>query len=57
MAIAIAILIATEQIPVESVEHYLFLGELGLDGSLRPINGVLPISLDYQQSGLTLIVP
>ena len=57
LAIAIAILIATEQIPVESVEHYLFLGELGLDGSLRPINGVLPISLDYQQSGLTLIVP
>ena len=57
LAIAIAILIATEQLPVESVAHYLFLGELGLDGTLRPVNGILPISLEYQHSDLTMILP
>lgn len=57
LAIAIAILIATEQLPVESVAHYLFLGELGLDGTLRPVNGILPISLEYQHSGLMMILP
>lgn len=57
LAIAVAILAATEQIPLPTVAPYLFIGELGLDGSLRPVNGILPISLEYQQSSLQMILP
>ena len=51
LAIAIAILAVTEQLHCENLDRYLLLGELSLDGSLRPVRGVLPISLDYAQSG------
>ena len=57
LAIAIAILAATEQLHCSNLEQYLFLGELGLDGSLRPVKGVLPISLEYCHTDYTLLVP
>ncbi len=57
LAIAIAILAATEQLHCNNLEQYLFLGELGLDGSLRPVKGVLPISLEYCHTDYTLLVP
>ncbi|MEO6318931.1 MAG: YifB family Mg chelatase-like AAA ATPase, partial [Acidimicrobiales bacterium] len=41
LAIAIALLVASEQLPPEVVEGRAFLGELGLDGSLRPVPGTL----------------
>jgi magnesium chelatase family protein len=41
LAIAIAILIASEQLEPGAVEGLAFLGELGLDGSLRPVPGTL----------------
>jgi len=57
LAIAVAILIATEQVQCDKLERYLLLGELGLDGSLRPVKGVLPISLEYNGSDNILLVP
>lgn len=57
LAIAVAILAATEQIPLDFLQRMIIIGELGLDGSLRPINGVLPLSLHYKDSGYQLIVP
>lgn len=56
LAIAIAILTATEQIPKTTLP-YVFIGELGLDATLRPVNGILPISLDYRDSQQVLVVP
>jgi magnesium chelatase family protein len=41
LAIAVAILVATEQVPAAAVEGIAFLGELGLDGSVRPVAGTL----------------
>lgn len=41
LPIAIAILIAAGYLEQKVVEGYIFLGELGLDGSLRGINGTL----------------
>jgi magnesium chelatase family protein len=41
LAIAIAVLVASEQIEPGAVEGLAFLGELGLDGSLRPVPGTL----------------
>ncbi len=57
LAIAIAILKVTEQIQCDHLDRYLFLGELGLDGSLRPVKGVLPISLEYSKNDYSMIVP
>ena len=56
LAIAIAILKATEQIDGD-FSRYIFLGELGLDGTLRAVNGTLAVSLHYANSDKILIVP
>ena len=42
LAIAIGILAAAAKVPREAVEEVMFFGELGLDGRLRPVRGVLP---------------
>ncbi len=57
LAIAIAILAVTEQLICDNLSEYLLLGELGLDGSLRPVKGVLPISLEYNHQNYTMVVP
>jgi len=49
LPIAIGILAATGQVEGELLEDYVILGELSLDGSLRPIHGVLPISVSVVQ--------
>jgi magnesium chelatase family protein len=43
LAIAVGVLLATEQIPVEAVDGLAFVGELGLDGSVRRVPGVAPM--------------
>jgi magnesium chelatase family protein len=44
LPIALGILVATEQLPAESVDRRVFVGELGLDGSVRGIRGALSIA-------------
>ncbi len=43
LAIAIGVLVADEVIAAEAVSPYGFVGELGLDGSLRPVAGIAPM--------------
>jgi magnesium chelatase family protein len=58
LPISVAILAASEQVSPQLLENYLFLGELSLDGSLRPVAGVLPIAVSAQKMGMKgLIVP
>ncbi len=58
LPIAIAILIATGQLTPESARSFLFVGELGLDGSVRSIRGSLCIARHTARSpGLTLVAP
>ncbi len=45
LPIAIGLLAATEQIPNERLHEYIIMGELSLDGSLRPIKGALPMAI------------
>jgi len=55
LPITIAILIASEQIKINNIneiEQYMFLGELSLDGKLRPINGALPMVITAMQHGI-----
>ncbi len=57
LPIALGILAASGQIPLETLQHYEFLGELGLTGELRTVDGVLPAALAAAQAGRKLIVP
>jgi magnesium chelatase family protein len=57
LPIALGILAASGQIPLESLAQYEFTGELALSGELRPVRGVLPVALSSYQSGRQLIVP
>lgn len=58
LAIAIGMLSATEQVKLDHVRDYVFLGELGLNGELRKINGVLPILISAREAGFTkFIIP
>lgn len=43
LAIAIGVLAASDIVPVDALEGLAFIGELGLDGSLRRVNGVAPM--------------
>lgn len=45
LAIALGILAASAQVPVESLCHYEFIAELALSGDLRAVNGILPSAL------------
>jgi magnesium chelatase family protein len=42
LGIAVSVLAAAGTVPVAAIEGVTFLGELGLDGQLRPVCGVLP---------------
>jgi magnesium chelatase family protein len=55
LAIAIGILLASKQITPRT-ERILILGELALDGSLRPVTGVLPILLEAKSQGFTHVI-
>ena len=57
LPIALGILAASGQIPLEALNEYEFVGELGLTGELRAIDGVLPAALGAAQAGRKLIVP
>lgn len=51
LPVALGILCATEQIPEKCLDDYIVLGELGLDGSVRKVNGVLPILISARLDG------
>ncbi|MEP1034274.1 YifB family Mg chelatase-like AAA ATPase [Ekhidna sp.] len=51
LPIALGILKASEQIIAESLEDYVIMGELALDGELRPIKGALPIAIEARRNG------
>ncbi|MEY5057228.1 MAG: hypothetical protein RI987_32, partial [Actinomycetota bacterium] len=58
LAIAVAVLTASGELNPKSVAEALHLGELALDGSLRPIAGVLPSLLAAKRAGFSrAIVP
>ncbi|MDP9230534.1 MAG: YifB family Mg chelatase-like AAA ATPase, partial [Bacteroidota bacterium] len=59
LPIAIGFLAATEQLQNhEALQHYVIMGELSLDGDVRPIKGSLPIAIQARKEGFKgLIVP
>lgn len=58
LPIALALLAIDEQVDRLALQAFAALGELALDGTLRPINGILPMVLGARNAGFTkLIVP
>ena len=51
LTIALGILKASKQIHNEDIENYLIMGELSLDGKLRPIKGALPMAIEARKKG------
>ena len=58
LPISIGILAGSEQVRPHLLGDYLFLGEVSLDGSLRPVAGVLPIAAAAEKLGIVgMVVP
>jgi magnesium chelatase family protein len=58
LPISVGILAAAEQINANLIENFLFLGEVSLDGTLRPVAGVLAIAAAAKRMGIGgLVVP
>lgn len=51
LPIAIGILAASDQITAPNIDKYIIMGELSLDGSIKPIKGVLPIAIQARKEG------
>ena len=51
LTIALGILAASNQINFATINEYIIMGELSLDGSLQPIKGALPIAIKAREEG------
>lgn len=51
LPIALGILCASEQVKSDLLDKYIIMGELALDGSLKPIKGALPIAIQARTEG------
>ncbi len=51
LPIALGILHASQQLTTERLGEYVVMGELALDGALRPVRGVLPIAIQARKEG------
>ncbi|RMG79344.1 MAG: ATP-binding protein [Bacteroidetes bacterium] len=58
LPIAIGVLAATGQVKADELHEFIMMGELSLDGGLRPIKGALPIAIQARKEKFKgLIVP
>lgn len=55
LAITLGIMVSSGQIPPEACQHSLFIGELALDGTVRPVRGILSMLLQGQKDGFTTV--
>jgi magnesium chelatase family protein len=56
LAIALGILVASEQVPGGLLGELVVLGEIGLEGDLRPVRGALPVALCARAVGARQLV-
>ena len=56
LPIAVGLLVALGALPAESVQGIVFLGELGLDGAIRGVRGVLPVARRIAGCGVRALV-
>src|SRR5690554_2589114 len=56
LPIAIGLLAGSEQLKEDRLEEFIMIGELSLDGSLKPLKGILPIALKAKKEGFRGII-
>ena len=56
LPIALGILATSGVFPEDFAQQFVFAAELSLDGSLRPINGILPIAIATKAQGKSLVI-
>lgn len=56
LPIALTILMASGQLEREKSDGYLVLGELALDGSIRRVDGTLPMVMEAVKNGITKVI-
>ena len=56
LTLAMGILAASGQIKADEISSYLIMGELSLDGSLKPIKGALPIAIQAREQGFDYFI-
>ncbi len=56
LAIAVGVLAAAGKVPRSAVDRVMFFGELGLDGRLRPVRGVLPAVAAAAEAGFSKVM-
>lgn len=56
LTLAIGILSASDQIQVKRMSEYVIMGEVSLDGSLKPIKGALPIAIKAKEQGFNYFI-
>ena len=58
LPLAMGVLAASGRLPAESLRPFLFLGELALDGALRPVRGAIAAALAARELGVrSLVLP
>src|SRR6201994_2523602 len=57
LPIALGLMVAIGAIPPDALNDYVVLGELGLDGAIAPVAGVLPAAIGANAAGKGLICP
>lgn len=58
LPIALGVLMSMQFLEAKDIEKYMFVGELGLDGTVQPVKGALPIAIKARQMGFEgLFVP
>ncbi len=56
LTLGVGILAASGQIQVSNLDKFIIMGELALDGSIRPIKGALPIALNAKKEGFVGVI-
>ena len=58
LPIALGVLVASGQLPARELEDLMVVGELGLEGDLRPVRGALPVAVAARTAGCRgILVP
>lgn len=58
LPIAMGMLAASSQVNSENISEFMIMGELSLDGSIKPVKGALPMAIKAKEAGLkALILP
>ena len=56
LATAVGLLMASDQVNCDKASEFAYIGELSLDGSVRHINGVLPILISAHELGIKKVI-